>query len=99
MTKSDANPKSPVQRLREAPRCHARAKSTGERCKCPAVSGWCVCRVHGARGGHAAGPGASAVEAWWAVAGGDGGAAVGVNPGSIGLGDDGWVSSKDASDD
>ena len=43
--------------------------------------------------------GASAVEAWWAVAGGDGGAAVGVNPGSIGLGDDGWVSSKDASDD
>jgi len=57
MTKSDANPMNPVQRLQDAPRCHARAKSTGERCKCPAVSGWRVCRVHGARGGHAAGPG------------------------------------------
>jgi len=57
MTKSDANPMNPVQRLRNAPRCHARAKSTGERCKCPAVRGWRVCRVHGAGGGHAAGPG------------------------------------------
>ena len=53
--KSDANPISPVQRLRDAPRCHAKAKSTGERCKAPAVRGWRVCRVHGAGGGH--GPG------------------------------------------
>ena len=57
MAKCDANPMSPVDRLRAAPRCHAMAKSTGERCKCPAVRGWQVCRLHGARGGHAAGPG------------------------------------------
>jgi hypothetical protein len=56
MTKGDANPNDPVHRLRSAPRCRAKAKSTGERCKCPAVRGWRVCRVHGARGGHAAGP-------------------------------------------
>lgn len=51
MKKSDAKPMSPVQRLRDAPRCHAKAKSTGERCKAPAVNGWAVCRVHGAGGG------------------------------------------------
>ena len=55
MTKRDDNPIDPVQRLRDAPRCHARAKSTGERCEAPAVRGWRVCRVHGARGGHPAG--------------------------------------------
>lgn len=55
MEKSDANPISPVERLRDAPRCRAKAKSTGERCKCPAVRGWSVCRVHGAGGGHKAG--------------------------------------------
>jgi len=54
--KSDANPISPVQRLRDAPRCHAKAKRTGKRCKAPAVRGWAVCRVHGAGGGHKAGP-------------------------------------------
>jgi hypothetical protein len=53
--KSDANPISPTHRLRDAPRCHATAKRTGERCKCPAVRGWRVCRVHGAGGGHKAG--------------------------------------------
>jgi len=53
--KSDVNPMNPVQRLQDAPRCHARAKSTGEQCRCPAVRGWGVCRVHGARGGHKAG--------------------------------------------
>lgn len=51
MTKNDANPMSPAQRLKDAPRCHARAKSTGEHCKAPAVKGWAVCRVHGAGGG------------------------------------------------
>lgn len=54
--KPDDNPIHPVERLRAAPRCTAKAKSTGERCKCPAVNGWAVCRVHGARGGHKAGP-------------------------------------------
>jgi hypothetical protein len=56
MAKSDANPMNPVHRLQSAPRCHATAKSSGVRCKCPAVRGWRVCRVHGARGGHEAGP-------------------------------------------
>lgn len=55
MPKSDANPMDPAQRLRDAPRCHAKAKGTGQRCQAPAVRGWRVCRVHGARGGH--GPG------------------------------------------
>lgn len=55
MEKSDDNPTSPVQRLRNAPRCHATAKSTGERCKAPAVRRWRVCRVHGAGGGQKAG--------------------------------------------
>ncbi len=53
--KNDANPMNPVQRLRDAPRCHAMAKSTGSRCKAPAVRGWRVCRVHGAGGGQPAG--------------------------------------------
>ena len=53
--KSDANPMDPAQRLRDAPRCTATAKRTGERCKCPAVTGRRVCRVHGAGGGHKAG--------------------------------------------
>ena len=49
--KSDGNPMHPTKRLRDAPRCMANAKSTGARCKCPAVRGWTVCRLHGARGG------------------------------------------------
>ena len=47
----DANPIDPTQRLRDAPRCTATAKSTGKRCCNPAVRGWNVCRLHGARGG------------------------------------------------
>lgn len=39
-----------------APRCTARSKRTGESCRAPAVTGWRVCRMHGAGGGHAAGP-------------------------------------------
>ena len=31
--------------------CRAKAKSSGQRCLLPAVSGYAVCRVHGARGG------------------------------------------------
>jgi hypothetical protein len=34
--------------LRDAQRCTATAKSTGERCKNPAVQGYTVCRMHGA---------------------------------------------------
>lgn len=55
MAKIDANPMNPVQRLRMSPRCTARAKSSGERCQCPAVRGWTVCRLHGAGGGAEAG--------------------------------------------
>lgn len=51
--KPDANP---IDRANAAPRCTAKAKRSGERCKCPAVKGWAVCRVHGARGGSGPGP-------------------------------------------
>jgi hypothetical protein len=34
-----------------SPRCSARSRRTGEPCKAPAVTGWTVCRFHGARGG------------------------------------------------
>lgn len=46
--KSDANP---MQRAHAALRCNAKAKRTGQQCKAPAVAGWAVCRMHGARGG------------------------------------------------
>jgi hypothetical protein len=32
-------------------RCRAHSKRTGLACRAPAVSGWFVCRMHGARGG------------------------------------------------
>lgn len=34
-----------------APRCKARSKRSGERCRGPAVRGKQVCRMHGAGGG------------------------------------------------
>jgi hypothetical protein len=34
-----------------SPRCSARSKRTGEGCRAPAVTGWSVCRFHGAGGG------------------------------------------------
>ena len=34
-----------------SPRCSARSKRTGQRCRAPAVTGWRVCRFHGASGG------------------------------------------------
>ena len=37
--------------MHESPRCSARSKRTGERCRAPAVRGWSVCRFHGAGGG------------------------------------------------
>jgi hypothetical protein len=42
---------NPMQRAHDAPRCKARSKRTGEPCRAPAVRGWQVCRMHGARGG------------------------------------------------
>jgi hypothetical protein len=38
---------NPMQRAHAAPRCTARSKRTRN----PAVRGWQVCRMHGARGG------------------------------------------------
>jgi len=49
--KSDGNPIDPTQRLRDAPRCRATAKSTRQRCRDPSKQGWNVCRLHGAGGG------------------------------------------------
>ena len=43
--KTDINP------LQEAPRCKAHSKRTGLPCGSPAVTGWSVCRMHGAGGG------------------------------------------------
>ena len=54
--KSDGNPMDPVQRLQNSARCHAKAKSTGDRCNAPAVRGKAVCRMHGAGGGAPFGP-------------------------------------------
>ena len=34
-----------------SPRCTATSKRTRQRCGAPAVTGSCVCRFHGARGG------------------------------------------------
>jgi hypothetical protein len=52
--KVEANPmkgEGPEYAFQKAPRCTAKSKRTGERCKAPAVKGWNVCRFHGARGG------------------------------------------------
>jgi hypothetical protein len=43
--KSDINP------MQRAKRCHARCKRTKLPCKAPVVTGWSVCRMHGAGGG------------------------------------------------
>ena len=50
--KSDANP---LHAANAAPRCKAKSKRSGQPCKNPAVRGYSVCRMHGARGGHGAG--------------------------------------------
>ena len=42
---------NPMQSAHEAPRCRAKSKRTGKPCKAPAVRGYRVCRMHGARGG------------------------------------------------
>jgi hypothetical protein len=42
---------NPMHRCNAAPRCSAKSKRTGKPCRAPAVKGWRVCRMHGARGG------------------------------------------------
>jgi hypothetical protein len=46
--KSDVDP---MQSAHAAPRCEATSKRSGDPCRAPAVKGWSVCRMHGARGG------------------------------------------------
>jgi hypothetical protein len=46
---------NPMNAANAAPKCTAKSKRTGKRCKGPAVTGWRVCRFHGAGGGHPAG--------------------------------------------
>ncbi len=41
--------------MHKSPRCTAHSKRTGHPCCNPAMRGWSVCRMHGARGGQ--GPG------------------------------------------
>lgn len=54
--------KCPMQSAHNAPRCQATSKRTGNKCKNPAVKGWQVCRMHGARGGSKAGLQANAYK-------------------------------------
>jgi hypothetical protein len=42
---------NPMGAANDAPRCKARSKRTGQPCNDPAVTGWNVCRMHGAGGG------------------------------------------------
>src|SRR6266436_6178101 len=42
---------NPMQSAHDAPRCKAKSKRTGVRCRAPAVRGCRVCRMHGAGGG------------------------------------------------
>jgi hypothetical protein len=42
---------NPMHKAHAAPRCTARSKRTGQPCRSPAVRGWKICRMHGARGG------------------------------------------------
>lgn len=48
---------STVNLMHLAPRCRAHSKRTGEPCRSPAVRGFNVCRMHGARGGAPKGKG------------------------------------------
>ena len=45
------NPMQKPLPMHQSPRCTARSKRTGKACRSPAVKGWTVCRMHGARGG------------------------------------------------
>jgi hypothetical protein len=42
---------NPMHKAHASPRCTAKSKRTGKPCRAPAVRGWQVCRMHGARGG------------------------------------------------
>jgi len=42
---------NPMHKAHAAPRCRAKSKRTGKPCRAPAVRGYRVCRMHGARSG------------------------------------------------
>jgi len=48
---------NPMHKAHATPRCTAESKRTGQPCHAPAVRGWQVCRMHGARGGAPEGSG------------------------------------------
>lgn len=48
--------KRQVDLMNASRRCSATSKRTGCRCRAPAMTGWSVCRFHGARGGAPKGP-------------------------------------------
>ncbi len=56
MFKPDVGP------MHASPRCTARSKRSGAPCRNPAVNGWSVCRMHGARGGSKKGRQANAYK-------------------------------------
>lgn len=43
--------KTAINPMHLAKRCRAHSKRTGLPCRSPAMRGWSVCRMHGARGG------------------------------------------------
>src|SRR5688572_24100181 len=45
------NPMNLPLPIHQAPRCTARSKRTLKPCRSPAMRGWTVCRLHGAKGG------------------------------------------------
>lgn len=49
--KTTVNPLHGLLPMHFSPRCKAKSKRSGVQCKSPAVSGWKVCRMHGAGGG------------------------------------------------
>jgi hypothetical protein len=58
LTETVGNPMHPkkldrfdTSRLNSSPRCQAKSKRSGLPCRAPAVGGYRVCRMHGARGG------------------------------------------------
>lgn len=59
--KTRANPMHLVELMNTAPRCSAMSKRSRCRCRAPAVKGWNVCRMHGARSGA---PSGKANGAW-----------------------------------
>src|SRR5437588_13093136 len=68
--KSGAIPMKREYSFQIAPRCSATSKRTRERCKAPAVTGWTVCRFHGARGGARKGKASGAFKVGVRAAGG-----------------------------